>query len=78
MYTSTAHEFGLRFFLSSDLSRWTPHPQNSSSKAPSFDDVACRAYLNFQKHGSDDGHDLNDWLGAESELIAEQNIPAAS
>ena len=32
------------------------------------DEVAYRAYLNFEKHGSADGSDVQDWLQAEAEL----------
>lgn len=39
---------------------------------PSSDDIAYRAFLNYQNHGSADGHDFQDWLRAEAELIAEQ------
>lgn len=39
--------------------------------SPFADDVAYRAYLNFENHGGADGHDVEDWLRAETELIAE-------
>ena len=76
MYLSASPEFGLRSFLSSGSRGWPPPVQKVPAMAPSFDDVSFRAYLNFQKHGSDDGHDLNDWFAAEAELIAEQNHAA--
>jgi hypothetical protein len=37
--------------------------------------ITLRAYQNFVGRGSVDGHDLDDWLGAERELIVK---PAAS
>lgn len=51
-------------------------PQNRTltSFAPTSDEVAYRAYLNFQNHGGVDGHDVKDWLGAEAELIAEHHL----
>lgn len=38
---------------------------------PKADEVAYRAYLNYQNHGAADGNDLTDWLRAEAELVAE-------
>jgi hypothetical protein len=36
--------------------------------APSFDQIAQRAYLRFVERGGTPGHELEDWLAAESEL----------
>jgi len=33
------------------------------------DEIAVRAYELYLEHGGDDGHDLDDWLQAERELI---------
>jgi hypothetical protein len=33
------------------------------------DEIAARAYELYLEHGGDDGHDLDDWLQAERELI---------
>ncbi|MDZ4401743.1 DUF2934 domain-containing protein [Prosthecobacter sp.] len=51
-------------------------PQNHTltSFAPSTDEVAYRAYLNYQNHGGVDGHDVKDWFGAQAELIAEHHL----
>lgn len=40
--------------------------------APSAEEVANRAYMNYLNHGAVAGNDLEDWLGAEAELIAER------
>ena len=36
--------------------------------APSYDDVARRAYELYQQRGSNDGQEVDDWLRAEQEL----------
>jgi hypothetical protein len=40
---------------------------------PSTDEVARRAYLSYVNQGSKQGHDVQHWLAAEAELIAERN-----
>lgn len=44
---------------------------NATPFSPSENEVAFRAYLNYQNHGAAEGNDVQDWLRAESELIAE-------
>lgn len=51
-----------------------PQDQPVNSQPPSSDEVACRAYRNYQSHGAADGHDVEDWLCAEAELLAERHI----
>jgi len=51
-----------------------PQDQSVNSPPPSAEEVAYRAYLNFQNHGSAPGHDVEDWLRAEAELEAERSI----
>lgn len=52
----------------------TPLNRTLTSFAPTSDEVAYRAYLNYQNHGGVDGHDVKDWLVAEAELIAEHRL----
>jgi hypothetical protein len=52
----------------------TPRDQSENSPPPSPEEVAFRAYLNFQNHGAADGHDVEDWLRAEAELMAERRV----
>ncbi|MEI7728743.1 MAG: DUF2934 domain-containing protein [Verrucomicrobiota bacterium] len=40
---------------------------------PSSDEVARRAYFCYVNDGAQPGHDVQHWLAAESELIAERN-----
>jgi hypothetical protein len=41
--------------------------------APSPDEVARKAYFSYVNQGSQPGHEVQHWLAAESELIAERN-----
>ena len=40
----------------------------SASHAPDDDDIRCRAYEIYLERGSVPGHELEDWLQAESEI----------
>jgi Protein of unknown function (DUF2934) len=51
-----------------------PQDQPQTLFAPPADEVALRAFLNYQNHGEENGHALTDWLRAESELIAEHHL----
>ena len=42
--------------------------------SPSADDVAERAYYNFISKGSQPGHDMQYWLEAETQLLAERSF----
>jgi Protein of unknown function (DUF2934) len=59
------------FAAAAMLDATSPHDDNATPFTPSADEVAYRAFLNFQNHGGADGHDVADWLRAETELIAE-------
>jgi hypothetical protein len=41
---------------------------------PSPDEVARRAYLNYVNQGAQPGHDVQHWLEAEKQLLAERNL----
>jgi len=41
---------------------------------PSPDEVARKAYFTYVNQGSGDGKDVQHWLAAEEELIAERNL----
>jgi hypothetical protein len=47
--------------------------QNEVNFTPSPDEVARRAYFSYENQGSLPGHDVQHWLKAEAELIAERN-----
>jgi hypothetical protein len=48
--------------------------QSRMNFAPSADEVARRAYFSFVNEGSSPGRDVQHWLAAEAELIAERNL----
>ena len=57
----------------SALSREAASNQNEINFTPSPDEVARRAYFSYENQGSLPGHDVQHWLKAEAELIAERN-----
>jgi hypothetical protein len=48
--------------------------QNEIDFVPSPDEVARRAYLNYVNQGSQPGRDVQHWLEAEADLLAERNL----
>jgi len=48
--------------------------RNEVDFAPSADEVARRAYFSYENEGSLPGHDVQHWLAAEAELIAERKL----
>ena len=48
--------------------------QNEIKFVPSPDEVARRAYFSYENQGSLPGHEVQHWLKAEAELIAERNL----
>ena len=42
--------------------------------SPSTDEVARKAYFTYVNQGSRPGHEVQHWLDAEAELIAERNL----
>ncbi len=47
--------------------------QNEINFSPSPDEVARRAYFAYENNGSLPGHEVQHWLAAEADLIAERN-----
>ncbi len=47
--------------------------RNHHPAGPSHEDVAIRAYHKFLSQGSRPGHELEDWLAAEAEILAERS-----
>jgi hypothetical protein len=62
----------------------TPSPELLTSTAelnrlaidspPQADEVANKAYFSYLNQGSLPGHDVQHWLQAEAELLAERNV----
>jgi hypothetical protein len=44
------------------------------ASGPTIDEIAERAYQIFLARGGEPGHDLDDWLQAESELLRENAV----
>jgi Protein of unknown function (DUF2934) len=45
---------------------------NETNFVPSPDEVARKAYFSYVNQGSSSGHEVQHWLAAEAELIAER------
>jgi hypothetical protein len=50
-----------------------PSSQNEINFTPSSDEIARKAYFAFVNQGSQSGHEVQHWLDAEAQLIAERN-----
>jgi hypothetical protein len=48
--------------------------QSRRDFAPSADEVARRAYFSYVNEGSQPGRDVQHWLEAEAELLAERDL----
>jgi len=48
--------------------------KNETDFVPSADEVARRAYFSYVNQGSLPGRDVQHWLEAEAELLAERNL----
>jgi outer membrane protein TolC len=46
--------------------------ETARSATPTHEDIAQRAYVLYEARGREDGHDLDDWLQAERELLEEE------
>jgi len=51
----------------------TPIDQAETNFVPAPDEVARKAYFSYVNQGSSSGHEVQHWLVAEAELIAERN-----
>jgi outer membrane protein TolC len=47
--------------------------ETTRSATPTREDIAQRAYALYEARGREDGHDLDDWLQAERELLEEES-----
>jgi len=48
--------------------------KNEIEFVPSPDEVARRAYFSYVNQGSSQGHEVQHWLEAEAQLLAERNL----
>jgi hypothetical protein len=49
-----------------------PKSKPKTTQAPTLEEIARRAYDLFIARGGQPGHELDDWLQAESELLNKQ------
>jgi hypothetical protein len=50
-----------------------PHVENQPSGTITQEEIAQRAYALYEARGREDGHDLDDWLEAERELLEQRS-----
>lgn len=55
----------------------TPNPKNRPT-GNLREDIRRRAYELYEQRGKNDGHDVDDWLRAESELTRQEKRPIAA
>ncbi|HEV2454570.1 MAG TPA: DUF2934 domain-containing protein [Verrucomicrobiae bacterium] len=48
--------------------------KNEIDFSPSPEEVARRAYFSYVNQGSPQGHEVQHWLEAENQLLAERNL----
>ena len=48
--------------------------RNETSFTPSPDEVARKAYFAYENNGSLPGHEVQHWLEAEAQLLAERSL----
>lgn len=48
--------------------------QDEIDFVPAPDEVARKAYFSYVNQGSQQGHEVQHWLAAEEQLIAERNL----
>lgn len=67
-----SHQQGQR--LQIDARQADAFNQTPIDFVPSPDEVARRAYLNYVNQGAQPGHDVQHWLEAEKQLLAERDL----
>ena len=50
-----------------------PDIENQASGTITQEEIAQRAYALYEARGREDGHDLDDWLEAERELLEQRS-----
>jgi hypothetical protein len=56
----------------------TPTPPSTESAGEVQEQIRRRAYALYEERGRTEGHDLEDWLQAESEVTQQKEKPAAA
>jgi hypothetical protein len=53
----------------STMSEPPMQPKTTESSVALQEQIRCRAYEIYEQRGRKDGHDVDDWLQAESEIV---------
>ena len=57
------------FVFSHAAGEWGMGAHTGGRPAPTHDEIAQLAYCLYESRGRQDGHDIEDWLAAERELV---------
>ena len=57
------------FVTSHAAGEWGMGPNTGGRQAPTHDEIAQLAFSLYEARGRQDGHDVEDWLRAEQELL---------
>jgi hypothetical protein len=57
------------FVVSQAAGEWGMGTYTGGRRAPTHDEIAELAFSLYESRGRQDGHDLEDWLRAEQELV---------
>ncbi|HKV63083.1 MAG TPA: DUF2934 domain-containing protein [Candidatus Acidoferrum sp.] len=57
------------FVTSHAAGEWGMGPNTGGRRAPAHDEIAQLAFHLYESRGRHDGHDVEDWLRAEEELV---------
>jgi hypothetical protein len=55
----------------------TSVPSGKTKQEAVAEEIRCRAYKLYEERGCEDGHEVEDWLGAEAEIIGRPAKAAA-
>jgi len=69
-----SHQQGQKLEIGARLASVDAQNETPIDFVPSPDEVARRAYLNYVNQGAQPGHDVQHWLEAEQQLLAERNL----
>ncbi|HEV7510195.1 MAG TPA: DUF2934 domain-containing protein [Candidatus Acidoferrum sp.] len=57
------------FVTSQAAGEWGMGRYTGGRRAPTHDEITQLAFSLYESHGRQDGHDVEDWLRAEEELV---------
>ena len=57
------------FVISNAVGEWGREANTDGRRPPTHDEIAQLAFSLYESRGRQDGHDIEDWLRAEHELV---------